>query len=232
MTRAARLEKARQRRLDNPYQQFGQPDSRFTANGATGCTHTVLQFLAALWLEKWVTHDELSKIVGYPDQSKVAPEFRRGLRPSEVSRFCSEIGLPYRVRVRVTPEHLLEYSSRGPIGFGHSYSRWPEWKGFKYRGRAADGFPNGFSMPEGKAGRTQLKGFAPPRDAHFGLLLGIDKATQTVYAWEPNHGSTARRERPAYDLMTPIQFRGVINSYFTILGRSTYALMPTRSLPL
>jgi len=237
MSRPARLEKARQRRINNPYQQFGQPHDAFTANGATGCTHTVLQFLAALWLERWVTHDELSKMVGYPNQSKVAPGKRRGLRPSEVQCFCDEIGLPYRVVTDVTYEDVLRFTARGPVGFGHSYSRWPEWRGFRYRGVKADGHPNGFATPDRKAGRTQLIGFDPPNargkggDAHFGLVLGVNTETSTVFAWEPNHGSSARPERPPYDCMTVVQFKGVFNSYATILKRSTYALMPTKSLP-
>ena len=40
----------------------------------------------------------------------------------------------------------------------------------------------------------------------------------------------ARSDRRTTDDPDPVP--GVINSYFTILGRSTYALMPTRSLPL
>lgn len=229
-----RTERAMARRRGRPFQQFGQPDDASTFGGATACTHTVLQFLATLWLGKWYSHDQVSKLAGYP--SAANNPTRRGLRPSEVQRFCDAVKLPYVVKLNMSAFDMLEVSRRGPIGFGHSYSTWPEWYGFHYAGRVADGSPNGYARPFKAAGRTQLAGFVPPNDAHFGLLLGWDKTASSgaarVVAWEPNHGSGARPEKPPYDLMTSAQFRKVFESYQKVLHRTPYALIPTRYLPL
>lgn len=234
MSYSARAAKAMNKRRAKPFQQFGQGGDFYTFNGATGCTHTILQFLAYLWLGKWYSHDQISVLAGYPSPG-VNPG-RRGLRPSEVQRFCTKVGLPYVVRYGVGAYEMLKLTSKGPVAFGHSYSRWPEWYGFVYGGRRADGQPNGYARPSGKAGRTQLVGFSPPNDAHFGLLLGWDPAQSArsfrVAAWEPNHNSGSRPEDPPYDLMTSGQFRKVYESYQKTLGRTLYALVPTRSLPL
>lgn len=234
MSFPARATKAMAKRRARPAQQFGQSSDVSTFAGATGCTHTVLQFLAYLWKNRWYTHDDISRYAGYP-----FPTYnihRRGLRPSEVQAFCNRVGLPYVIRYRMTYLELLRASARGPVGFGHSYSYWPEWKGYHYGGRTADGSPNGYAKPLLHAGRTQLSGFSPPNDAHYGLLLGWDDdasaLTARVAAWEPNHGSPSRPEKPPYDLMTTAQFRRVYDSYTKVLGRTPYALIPTRSLPL
>jgi hypothetical protein len=228
MSRPARLQKALTARERKPSQQFGQPagGTRRTRGGAIGCTDTVLQWLAWLWLAKWYTQDQVRALSGCP------AGVNRGLRPTEVQRFCDRSGLPYVVRTGVTAADVLTFTRRGPVGIGHSYSYWPERQGFIYRGRRADGRPNGYAKPARTAGRTQLSGFVPPNDAHFGLVLGRNAASGNVFAWEPNHGSAARPEKPAFDYMTDRQFARVFDSYRTVLGRSTYALIPTRSLPL
>lgn len=226
-----RVKKVMDLRAHRPFQQFGQTDDETTRNGALGCTHTVLQFLALLWKGRWYSHDQVSRLAGYPGY----PRVNRGLRPAEVQRFCSAAGLPYRVALDLTASELLLMANRrGPIGFGHSYSYWPEWMGRVYLGVRADGRPNGYASPAREAGRTQLKGFEPPRDAHFGMLLGYDPSQDVsrarVVAWEPNHGTTSRPEKPAYDRMTSNQFQRVYDSYHRVLGRSPYALIPKEAL--
>lgn len=232
MAYTARTSKAVDKRRARRSQQFGQGDDESTRNGALGCTHTVLQFLAWLWKGRWYSQDQISRLAGYP-----ASGANRGLRPTEVQRFCTAAGLPYVVKFGLTTAQLYRLANeRGPVGIGHSYSYWPEWYGYRYGGRTADGRPNGYAQPRANAGRTQLAGFVPPNDAHFGLLLGYDPAQRAtaarVVAWEPNHGSPGRPEKPAYDRMTTVQFGRVYASYQTVLGRSLYALVPTRSLPL
>lgn len=227
MARPARLKKAIAKRRQRPSQQFGQSSDAYTSNGATGCTDTVLQWLAWLWTGRWYSQNQV-RLMG----TGTTTILRRGLRPSEVKRFCEKAKLPYVIRANVTATEVIEFSKRGPVAFGHSYSYWPEWKGFRYGGKVADGRPNGFAKPLEEAGRTQLVGFVPPMDAHFGLLLGRNPTSGNVFAWEPNHGSPARPEKPPFDYMTTAQFKAVFNSYKTVLGRDTYALIPTRSLPL
>lgn len=229
MALSARSEKVLAARRANPFQQFGQSADAYTANGATSCAHTVLQFLALLWTGQWYTQDELSRVVGYPNQSRYAPAQRRGMRPSEVQAFIKRARLPYRVAFSLSSSDVIRASVMGPVGFGHAYSHWPEWKGARYGGVTADGSPNGFALPNGRAGRTQLTGF---NGAHFGLLIGRDAATDRVYAWEPNHGSPARPERPPYDQMSTGQFRVVYDSYMRRFGRKPYAIVATKYLPL
>lgn len=226
-----RVKKVMEARERRPTQQFGQTDDESTRNGALGCTQTVLQFLAWLWKNHWYTHDQISRLAGYPGY----PAVNRGLRPVEVLRFCQAVGLNYSLRTDLTGAELLQLSNRrGPIGFGHSYSWWPEWMGYNYFGTKADGKPNGYALPARAAGKTQLRGFEPPRDAHFGLLLGYDPSQDPsrarVVAWEPNHGSIARPEKPAYDRMTSNQFINVYDSYHKVLGRQPYALIPREAL--
>jgi len=231
MSYSARTAKAMANRRARRSQQFGQANDGSTQNGSNGCTHTVLQWLAWLWLKKWYTHDQVSKLAGYPYGAN------RGLRPSEVQRFCKAAGLPYVVKYRLTAQQILDTANNwGPVGFGHSYSYWPELYGYTYQGVKADGHPNGYGSPKGDRGRTQLRGFVPPNDAHFGAVLGYDPAKPSTAvrcaAWEPNHGSPSRSETPPYDFMTTGQLLHVYESYEKVLGRTLYALVPTRRLPV
>ncbi len=232
MARPPRLKKAIASRRRRPSQQFGQTDDEFTINGSLGCTQTILQWLAWFWLKTWYTHDQISRIAGYPDMRSMSYNSRRGMTPTEVQNFCDRVGLPYKVRFGVTAEEVMRFSKRGPVGFAHSYSYVPEWKGYRYGNRVADGRPNGFASPREKAGRTQLSGFVPPYDAHFGILFGVNETTNHVFTWEPNHGSASRSEKPPFDRMTKRQFTKVYDSYANVLRRTPYALIPTERFPL
>jgi hypothetical protein len=230
MAYTARTLKAMENRKARRSQQFGQPYDGSVQNGARGCTHTVLQWLAWLWKKKWYTLDQVSRLAGYPYGAN------RGLRPSEVTRFCKAVGLPYVVNYDRSAQWILDRANAyGPVGFGHSYSYWPERKNYTYGGVHSDGRPNGYASPDGR-GRTQLKGFVPPNDAHFGVVLGYDKARPSTSvrcaAWEPNHGSPSRPETPPYDFMTTGQLLHTYESYKKVLGRTLYALVPTKGLPL
>lgn len=221
MSRPARLRKALAKRNAKPFQQWGQSNDARTRNGKTGCTDTVLQFLALLWTGRMPTHDEIRTVAGVSG----APD--RGLRPTEVQKVCDHYGLPYRVVTDITADEVLTLSKRGPVGFGHEYSYWPEQRGAVYGNRHADGKRNGYAQPKGRPGATQLDAVI----AHFGLVMGVS-SFGNVFTWEPNHGSPARPERPPYDVMEKSQFRRLFDSYQDALGRSPYALVPTRSLPL
>lgn len=232
MALASRVLRAIRKREQRPSQQFGQANDAYTANGATGCTHTVLQWLAWYIKGRWYTHDEISKMVGYPNQSKIAVSKQRGLYPSEVSSFLRRAGLPYVVRFGLTNQQVLQIANKlGPVGFGHHYGWVPEWQGYRYGGVVADGRPNGFAAPSGKAGKTQLTGWA---GAHFGLLLGYNSTdpvtAKRVYYWEPNHNSGSRPEDPPYDRCTTPQWKALYNSYHDVLGRSLYAIVPTKAI--
>lgn len=203
-------------------QQFGQAYDSMTNNGATGCTDTILQWLVYLWKGSKPTHNSIRRAAGNPPYS-------RGLYASEVQRVIAHYGLPYAVRYSLTPKELRAAAKLGPVGFGHVYGWWPDWYRYRLGGSATDGRPNGFASPRGEAGKTQ----STWSGAHFGLLLGVATSpteTDKVYAWEPNHGSASRPEKPAYDVMTVAQLDAVYLSYQR-LGRSLYAIVPTRELP-
>jgi hypothetical protein len=229
MALSTRTNKALALRRTNPFQQFGQAGDMYTFGGAAGCTHTVLQYLALLWKGRWYSHDQISIMVGYP---KPAYNGRmRGLYPSEVRTFIYKAGLPYKVVNSMSAYDVLQKTSLGPVAFGHAYSWVPEWYSFVYNGIRADGRPNGYAQPFDKAGKTQLSGFT---GAHMGVVLGWDSAQSPsqprVYIWEPNHNSPSRPENPPYDKVTSAQFRNVYESYRRVLGRSLYAIVPTRGL--
>lgn len=204
-------------------QQFGQKYDDLTLGGATGCTDTCLQWLVFLWTGRKPTHNSIRRAAG------LTRAVNRGLYASEVRRVIDYYNLPYTVKYNLTVNQLIEYSKKAPVGFGHRYQWWPDWKGYRLGGRAADGRPNGFATPSGKAGHTQ----STWDGAHFGLLLGVathETLKDRVYGWEPNHGSGARPEKPQYDIMTIDQLIEVYNSYRS-LGRAPYAVVPTKTLP-
>lgn len=220
LTYPARLKAEIEARRKRPSQQFGQRGDESTFGGATGCTHTCLQWF--IWREnaKWVTHDEISRIALYP-WPRGNPD-RRGMRPTEVQRVINHYKLDLKIVIGWPALAVAKASKHGPVMFGHLYPWWPEWKGFRYGTQRADGKPNGYATPSGKAGRTQLSGFS---GRHMGVLFGYatdPSGPDLYYGWEPNHGSSVRPERPPYDRFTYTQFRRCYESW----QGSDYALVP------
>lgn len=206
-------------------QQFGQGNDYTTFNGATGCTHTILQRLIKAAGHGYVSHDSISHIAGYPSPSQ--NKIRRGLNSTEVARVMHHFALPMKVLGGTSFDDLKAYRDRGPIGLAVMYSWWPEERGCVYMGRRADGKPNGFAV---KNGKTQLSGFT---GRHMTLWLGsksIQAGKDTLfysYANEPNHGSPSRPERPSFDTMTTRQVRNAYDSYANANGGKRYAWVPT-----
>lgn len=228
------LAEARTRTL----QQFGQTDDESTFNGATGCTHTVLQILIYAKTGRIYSHDEISQVAGYPWPSQNPG--RRGMRAStaptsELMRVVRSFGLPYKpvfYNSDLTPA-IWAWLNRvtnanGPALVGIKYDWHPDKRGTVYNGIKADGKPNGFAEI---GGATQLYGFAGP---HAELRVGYDRSSDGKYHdwWrDPNHGSPARPERPAYDRLSTAQSRKLIQSYRRVLiggdPRSLMFIVPT-----
>lgn len=209
-------------------EQFGQSDDYYTFGGGTGCTHTAVQWFVFLWTGKKVTHDQVSKAAGYPLPGNNPA--MRGLYPRELQDALNHYGVPMKVVFGLTADQVRAKTKMGPVGIGHLYSHWPDWYKYRLGGSASDGEPNGYASPRGHAGKTQ----STWNGAHFGVILG--QATHPtlndkIYGWEPNHGSANRPEKPPYDSMTILQFTDVYDSYKTYLGRTPYAVVPTKSLP-
>jgi hypothetical protein len=220
LTYSARLKREMLARRAKPSQQFGQSHDVRTKNGATGCTDTVLQWMIWRTKGKWVTQDEIRRIAG------VLNVLDRGLRPAEVQRVINHYGLPYKIVNGWSPLAIAKASKLGLVGIAHLYPWWPEWRGFRYGTVKADGKPNGYATPTGKAGRTQLSGFY---GRHMGMLLGYatdPDGPDLYYGWEPNHGSAVRPEKPPYDRFSYDQWEGIVKSFGT-----TYAIVPKGAKP-
>lgn len=205
-------------------QQFGQPGDVSTFGGSTGCTHTILQRLIKAKTGVAPSHDEISRIAGYP-----WPASNRGMRglfsgntgTSEVERVIAHYGLPYDVKFGWSFAAVADASQSGPVMLGIRYGYWPEWRGFVYHGTRADGRPNGYAARHGK---TQLTGF----ETGFHATLMLGRVGNTAYANEPNHGSSARPEHPDFDIVTLDQARHAYDAYSST-GRSPLAWVPTKT---
>lgn len=223
---STRLQRELEARRKRPSQQFGQSGDTSTFNGATGCTHTVLQWLIWRTKGKWQTHDQISRVALYPWPA--GNRARRGLRPSEVQRVINHYGLDYKIVFGWSALQVAHASKLGLVGFAHVYGWWPERRGYTYNGVKADGHPNGYAdiTKYSHGGRTQLTGFNNGR--HMGMLIGYapdPDGPDLYYTWEPNHGSPARPEKPPYDRVSWTQFYRVYDSYQRVAGLTRYAIV-------
>ena len=197
------LDRALALRRSNPFGQFGQSGDVSTYNGATGCGHTVWQFIIKFWLNRWLTHDDISRLAGYP--WPVLNPNRRGLRPSESEKLIYKLKLPYRFVWNPTLSELLQASNWGPVLWPHWYGVYPNWK--DYHGQTP---PSPYARPLRHAGRNQFKNFfAGHASCELGYLpiLGTTGKIIRYDVWnfEPNHDSPVRPENVAYDIITSSQ---------------------------
>jgi hypothetical protein len=203
------------------FAQFGQTDDESTWNGATGCTHSVLQRLIKAWTGKTLSHDEISKIAGYPWPTQ-NPN-RRGMYPSEMQRVIDHFGIPMRYKAGASWDDIVDGLRRGPVVTGILYGYWPEMKGARYAGKVADGRPGGYAFINGK---TQLAG--AETIFHAVLFFGRKRVRGIwrILGNEPNHGSAARPERPVWDAVRSSHARRAFDMY-GYTGRTHFAWLPT-----
>lgn len=208
-------------------QQFGQADDESTFNGATGCTHTILQRLVKAKTEKHYSHDQISKIASYPwpNQNRGMRGMRSGGTDNEAGRVINYFDLPYRIVFDLSFGQLADAAARGPVMVGVLYGYWPEDRGYVYGGVKADGKPGGFAVRNGK---TQLRGAEGVYHATLWLGTANVNGTYTAYANEPNHRSPSRPERPDYDTITGAQLRRAYEQYGS-RGRRLMAWVPTKT---
>lgn len=220
------LEDLRTCRRKHPFGQFGTADDQCTDNGALGCTHAVWRFIAFVYTGRWYSHDELSRLSGYPCGGGPT---NRGMRPSESQALCRRLGLPLEFRSGLSTGDLLRASRKGPCMIAIRYGDWPAWQG--YDGRH---WPRPYARPLGKAGRNQL-GFT---GSHAAALLGYQRVVNAqgkfvrndAYVFEPNHDSPSRPERVPYDIVTQTQLGVAYHAVVKRLGWSnTLAFVPTRA---
>lgn len=197
--------------------------------GSTGCAATAVQFILALHGKK-VSLREIQTVAGYPD----AEQYRNriGLWDHQVVEVLAHYGVRYKYTTKLSYRDLMRISVRvGPVLFACTYGWWPERRGSVYYGQRADGKPNGYAQSDGRGGKDQLSGFENGR--HMGVLLskrhrsGTPDSATKVYLWDPNHGSTARRHIPDYDVVTPNQWRQLyVSARLTSRNGRPMALVP------
>lgn len=214
-------------RANAKLQQFGQAGDVSTFNGATGCTHTVLQRLIKAKTGVYYTHDQISKIATYPWPAQNGK--RRGMysggSDDEVGRVMRHFGLPYYLKWNASWAEVQKYTrDRGPVLIGIRYGYWPEKVGYVYQGRKADGKPGGYAIRNGK---TQLAGAELIYHATLFLGNSTDSAGGVrAYANEPNHGSASRPEKPDYDIVNNAYAQRAYEKYgANISGSGTRSLM-------
>lgn len=212
-------------------QQFGQAHSDQVWGGRTACTHTICQFLEWFVHGRRLTLNEVNHLAGMPTNARAPNGQPRGMRPNEVETFLRAVRLPYRV-VRGRPFGEVREAARlGPVLYAMRYGSAPSWRGTVYGGIQARP-PFAIS-----GGRTQLN---PAADVirHAVLLLGERRVTDArgqlvalrTYRKEPNHGSPARAERPACDVIDGRYARAEYEAYKAKLHQELYAVIPTRKV--
>jgi hypothetical protein len=215
--------------------QFGQGDDETTFNGATGCTHVMLQSLIFAKTSHMYSQDEISAIARYPDAAQ--NHERRGLRwgglDNEVGRVVDHFNLPYELWFPRGPltdaqkKKLLQAAELGPIMISVHYGNYPEWLHYNYNGVPTDGRPNGYARLHGK---TQTYGFYGPHAALFlGWYWNKGRTFRIANMKEPNHGSASRPELPSIDKIKVSQLWVAANAIRTIDGRSISVLLPKRT---
>lgn len=228
-------------RAPHLYQQFGQTDDESTFNGATGCTHTCWQKIVQALTGTRYSHDELSKIAGYP-WPRSNPT-RRGLQTAagpndvvagEAGHIVNHFHLPYRAHFfsgidDAAWSQINHWSLRGPVMLSVKYDWYPQRRGYVYFGQKADGKPNGFAETNGA---TQLSGFT---GAHAVIRVGytnadIDRHRWHSFVFEPNHNSASRPEHPPFDRMRNPQLRRAVNALPAHMGQAAMVVYPTHDI--
>lgn len=230
---SARDRKIRSRLEAWTVQQFGQSADYSAWDGAAACTHVCIQKLYYIWTGKKISIDYISKLAGYNRERNSAGQ-PRGFNAAEVGRVMDKLNLPYVVKFHMPWDDLWVKINAAPILYAVRYGSEPDWRGYRYMGKTADGQPNGFAR---KNGRTQLSGFE--NGPHM-VLMGYKRTVTNssgdylrteLVRHDPNHGSASRPERPPYDVISGTQGKTEYNDYSKRLGRPLMAWLPTKTLP-
>jgi hypothetical protein len=163
-----------------------------------------------------------------------------GMLTSEVMRALARIlrasGASYQSTTTMTAAEISQHvRHHGPAIVLYRYGTTPEWEGYRYRGQTADGADSatgkhvGYARPRGMAGRNQLSGF--DEGSHYCVVLSSmwrrKRGGEDIWLHDPNHASTARPEKPAYDVITDTQFARLYQSGRDITaGGTTWAAIP------
>lgn len=221
-------------------QQFGQDldTCKLTHGGTAGCLVCCVQNLVWLWTGKHVTMDQVCRAGGFP-ANKAQRNGQAGMLSSQAIRALAFFGVHYKIVRGMSWSDLEKKSmSHGPVIFFEHYGWHPEWKDYHYRGVKANGEPNGYAEPEGKAGKNQLSGFNGSHACILGGYYLHDDDTVTDIIKDVNHGSPARPEKPAFDKYSRKQAGAAYYKWSKLAGPDkpasdsdkTYAFIPLKVL--
>jgi len=214
--------------------QFGQPRDSLVAGGSVACFDTSAQLLKLIWHGKRVSLNYVRRLSGAPP-GRPTPKLN-GLVA------LRKLDLPYVMSEGKTPGQILRIvRNRGPVILAGGYWATPDWRGYRYLGRTADGTSIddrgrkvrvGFAEPLRRAGKTQWTF----RGGHAYVVATVDDHGSvrvrdwTVLIRDHNHNSPSRPERPRWDELTFQQFSLLVRSIRSKNGGHTLTWTPTKKL--
>lgn len=197
------------------WRQFGQNHDATTSNGSEACTHVVLQCLIYLWTGKDVTIDEISRIAGYRPSDE-------GMNSGHVDRVIAHFDLPYVASFRMdggppsTNEVIAIVREKGPALVGVPYGLYPLDDELVLHNEAIRGGRNDL----GFAGNHAVCVFA----ARWLRKRGVYR----MRGMDPDHGSPARPDIPAFDIYTDRQFARMWEHNLVGKSYGRFGYFPTR----
>jgi hypothetical protein len=194
--------------------QFRQRDSSLTKNGIVGCADCSIQVVARIAKGKRYTLNQIRRLTGEtPGQPTDAYHLLLGLR---------RLRLPYSIRTsNLTAREVIHtIKTKGPVIIAYRYWAHPHWKGARYGGHYMNGWTTnnqgrrvrvGFSRPERKSGANQW-GFRLGHAAVLAWARTGDDGRSIIGVRDPNHNSTVRPQRPAWDKIDVKQLNTMLMS--------------------
>ena len=223
--------------------QFGQPGAGtylIPANNACGAN--AVQKVHHIWTGQRVTMNAVIRAAAWPGPP--ADFSARGMLTSEVLRALAVLlrvqRAGYTGTTSATASDVVQLARhRGPVIVLYRYGTTPEWEGYRYRGQQADGVDSvtgrvvGYAREPGRAGRNQLSGFDD--GAHYVVVLSSKWRRRTggedVWLHDSNHASSARPERPRWDVVSAEQFERMYRSGADVtFSGDPWAAVPSRAL--
>lgn len=224
----ARRRHIKRKLLERRGYQFGQPEcslATMVVPGDVACMDTSIQLIKYLCDGKKLSINKIRTISGAPAHRPFPNAF--------VLPTLLRLGLPYQFRNSLTAAEIWEIClKRGPVLFAEDYWAHPEWNGYVYAGHRMNGWTTnrhgtrvhvGTSDPDRKSGRNQTNF----KLGHAGVaaFAGGDYGNKDLGLRDPNHNSSARPERPAYDKVSLAQFNRELRSFN--LGQNRAMWVPT-----
>lgn len=213
--------------------QFGQPPATCSMAtriipGDVACADTSIQMAARILKGKFYSINYIRRLSG--NQARVP------MNVGNAVLALRRLGLDYQIRSDLSAKQLMIIArTKGPVLIAEDYWAHPQWKDYNYGGIIMKGTARnsrgrkvwvGFSDPVGKSGNNQ----PVFRDGHMVLLATsqLFDGRNEGYIRDPNHNSSARPQRPAWDRVNVRQLGRMLRSFNG--GRNVVAIVPERKL--